>query len=207
MMSRFVSYDRRGLALVELLVVIVILGTLSSVFVFNYSCVTKDVYYSETQVELSHVHRSLNMYYKRKNEMPLGNVVYEDSISEFRSLKETMSKKWDLTESQIDKLFRSGSVYELLPGSLNIEGDYSKEVLSNYVVVYVNDTETDADLLTLRKINGTLFVKDSVRSCDDEVLVVKLGNVRESGLSESLKFDVNEDYVDCPNRFLCDRLK
>ena len=201
------DHARRGMTLVELLVVIVIVGILSSIVVFNYSCVTKDVYYSETQVELGHVHRSLNMYYKRKNEMPLGDVVSESSVSELSYLKETMLDKWDLDASQIDKLFSSGSVYEILPGSLRLEGDYPVDVLSKYVVVYVSDNETDADLVTLRKINGTLFVKDSVRSCNDDVMVVKLGNVSASGLSESLKFDVNGDYVDCPNRSLCDRLK
>lgn len=205
-MISYRSYGSRGMTLVELLVVAVIVGVFSSVFIFNYSCVTKDVYYSETQVEMGQVHRSLNMYYKRKNEMPLGSTVSLDDLSEVGSLKETMQRKWDIEASSIDKLFSSGSVYEILPGSLNVEGNYGDDVVSKYVVVYVSDDEKDPELETLRKVNGTLFAKDSIRSCDDDVLVVKLGNVSDGGLSDSLKFDVNESYTTCPNKALCDRL-
>lgn len=205
-MISYRSYVSRGMTLVELLVVTVIVGIFSSIFVFNYSCVTKDVFYSETQVEMGQVHRSLNMYYKRKNEMPLGNPVALNDLSEMNRLKEEMERKWDIEPASIDKLFSSGSVYEILPGSLNVEGNYGDDVVSKYVVVYVKDDETDPDLELLRKVNGTLFAKDSIRSCDDDVLVVKLGNVRDGGLSESLKFDVNENYTTCPNKALCDRL-
>lgn len=206
-MSGVGRYVQRGLTMVELLVVIVIVGVLSGVFVFNYSCVTKDVYYSEESVEMGQVHRSLNMYYKRKNEMPLGNSVSINEIGESTYLKDEMMSKWGIDSSSIDKLFSSGSVYEIDKGSLNIEGGYSEDVVDDYVVVYVDDSETDADLVSLRSINGTLFVKDSVRSCDDDALVVKLGNKRNGTLSESLKFDVGDEYTTCPNSSLCDRLK
>lgn len=202
-----------GYTLVELVSVVSIIGLLSTLFVINVGCVIKDVAYSDASVQMGQVHRSVTAYYKNRGELPLGNPISLSGVEESGALKSTLSNSWGISESDVDYLFSTGNVYDFEGTKLVFDGDLSREVIRDYAVIFVSDDAVgegisrDERLALLQKFNGSVMLKRSVRNCQDDAVVIRIGNVKNDKVSESLKFDMGDGYLDCPNKSLCGRLE
>jgi prepilin-type N-terminal cleavage/methylation domain-containing protein len=207
-----VKKNEKGFTLLEVLATFTIISILLSLSGIGVNCVLNNTGYQESINDSKVIQLSVDNYYNHKDVMPVGEAV--DDMSE--DTKKLAAKKigplksddgsLDLTgEEVLEMLISSGSVYELDYGKMRFSGEMTKENVENYVVIYVKKEGVLSE--EFMRYNTTIIKKDIVTTCSGDEFNIQLGKIKYENISEGLKFKINEEYIECPNPDLCNKLE
>lgn len=193
--------NEKGLTFVEMLATVVVILVVISISGYSTSCMLKNSDFYDKKNEARAVYQEIEKYYYDWNVMPLGSY-----IDDLESKVKTDVKKFI---PEIDTLLEKHKVYEIDVDKLFLNNGLTKDAVKNYYVVYVSeeDIRNDSSLKGLDKYNGSIIRVYAVELCSGEVHDLVMGKKRYTKVSESLKYEISQDYVDCPNESLCKKIE
>lgn len=188
--------NQKGFTLSEMLIVILIIAVLVGISAIATNCAFKYTDFEKASLNGNQIMTTLESIYADTGKIPVGEPVDISEVDEkvLNSVKEAIP--------QIEAIIGDKNLYNLDSSKLKFKGDdLTKDDVESFYVVYVEDSNK-----SYSKYNLTLVSKIYCDTCSSASFSHILGKTPYAGVSESLKFDLDESYLACPNSGLAFKL-
>lgn len=186
--------EQKGFTLMEVLTTVMIISVLIGITAFVSNCVFKSTNYEETKVKGSQILTTLESIYADTGVIPIGSKVSIESID-----KEVIE---DVKQSipSIEQIITEGNLYEINPDDFVARGEMTDKDVSKFYVVYFDSKNNKYE--QYKKYNLTLISTTLCEQCGGNTFSHIVGKAPYENIPNSLKFELDERYVSCPNSSL-----
>lgn len=205
----------------EMLVVLFILSVVIGMSVLGFSCYIKSADYKENISNAKLIQTTvLNYASDNDGAYPLDSVGTVDKLV-MDSLFDSMGEKFASTLKK-DSLYKH-FVFSIDDSKINLHNKIQNGKSDDYYIFYVssdnsmysklrtellNSGAVSADKLEslLKSFNGTIVFKDYMDTCSDgNVANFISGKNIYNDVSEGLKYEISDDFINCPNGGICEK--
>lgn len=204
------SIKQKGFTLIEILSTLSIISVFLAISTFSAGCAINNTRLSESKVTAVTIQSSISNYYNANDVIPVTGTAVTVLGNDVRKLaKASIVSPTNPSKDLVAEMLSKGVLRKIDTSKIRFSATITDADVSRFYVVYVTEAQLAADptLLELSRYNSTLVLGEVMTSCVDDSFVVEVGKKTYSEVSESIKYDVDNKYIDCPNPDLCTKLK
>lgn len=202
--------SQRGFTLVETLVTVSIISVLIAISTFSVGCAMNNTRLSESKTDAIAIQSSVSNYYNANDVIPVtGTAVTTLTADVKRLAKASIVSPTNPSKDMVAEMLSKGVLRKIDTSKIRFANTITDADVSRFYVVYVSDAQlaSDPTLLELSRYNSTLVLGEVMSSCVDDDFVTEVGKKTYSEISDSIKYDVDMKFIECPNPDLCTKLK